>query len=454
MSSRLIDSLATTAAMAEVFSDRSLLQAMLDFEVALAEAESEVGIVPVSAVQAIKNAARADAFNPILFSQQTLRAGTPGIPLVRTLTEAVRQQDPHAARFVHYGATSQDVSDTALVLLLKKSRSIITADALSLETSLVRVSEEHRNTVMVGRTLLQQAPPITFGLKAAQWAAAIHRTRIQLEHVWSEALCLQLGGASGTLAALGDNGMNVGQRVADKLDLLFPSAPWHAHRDRLASLLCVCGILTSTLGKIARDLSLMMQSEVREAAEGGSEGRGGSSTMPHKQNPIGCALVLAAAGRVPGLIASFLASMLQEHERAVGGWQSEWATVEDILRATALAASSMAEVAQNLVIDPKRMRQNIEQSLGLIFAEKASFILLPTLGREEAHQLVAKACREASARGESLADVLRQLPEATAHLTDYHLRSLESPEDYLGMAEEFRRRLLAFSAPAPDGEKD
>ena len=342
MAAPLIESLATTELLAEVFSDISVLQAMLDFETALARAEARVSILPKSAADSIAAVARANEFDIHALSRSMFRAGTPGIPVVKALTERVKARDPEAARWVHWGATSQDVADTALILLLKRAQIILAGDLEQLEKALAALSEEHRTTVMLGRTLMQAAPPVTFGLKVAGWFGAVSRGRKRLESAFDDALALQFGGASGTLASLADNGIVVARALAEELGLRYPEAPWHTHRDCLANLVCCCGLLTGSLGKVARDISLLMQSEVAEVAEPGGEGRGGSSTMPHKRNPIACALTLAAAQRVPGLIASFLSAMVQENERAVGGWQSEWPTIASIVQSSGVAASSMA----------------------------------------------------------------------------------------------------------------
>jgi 3-carboxy-cis,cis-muconate cycloisomerase len=442
MSVRLIESLATTEPLADLFSDQSILQAMLDFEVALARVQASKKIVPQSAADAIAVAAKAEAFDAAALARAILRAGTPGIPVVKALTEQVREIDSAAAGFVHWGATSQDVADTALVLVVKRVQPILESDLTRLEKALRRLATEHRATAMLGRTLLQAAPPITFGLKASGWLSAISRSHKRLDDVFAEALILQFGGATGTLAALGGQGIAVGRALADELGLSFPDAPWHTHRDRLAELLCICGILTGSLGKMARDISLMMQGEVGEATESGGQGRGGSSTMPHKRNPIGCSLTLAAAVRVPGLVATFLSAMVQEHERAVGGWQAEWLTVAGIIQAAGLATASMAEVAEGLTVDPARMRANIEATHGVIFAERAMMLLGKKLGRSAAHKLLEEATRQSIAEGRRLVDVLGRMPEVMRHCDAIALRELEVPEQYLGMADEFRVRLL------------
>lgn len=295
---------------------------------------------------------------------------------------------------------------------------------------------------MLGRTLLQPAPPVTFGLKAAGWLAAIRRSRLWLDDAFQDALILQFGGASGTLASLGEKGFEVGRAMAKDLGLGFPDAPWHAHRDRLAALVAACGVLTGTLGKMARDISLLMQGEVGEAAEPEDEGRGGSSTMPQKRNPIASALTLAAANRVPGLVAAFLAGMVQEHERGVGGWQAEWPTVAGVIQSTGLAIRSMAEAAEGLEIDAEQMRQNIEATGGSVFAEKAAMLLAAKLGRDRAQEIVGEAARRSEEEGRTLKEVLGEIPEAARALGSRALRDLETPEKYLGAAEELRKRLL------------
>jgi len=442
LAARLIESLATSEPLAEVFSDMSVLQAMLDFESALARAEASVAILPKSAAEGIAAAAQAYEFDIQALSLAMFRAGTPGIPLVRALTEKVRTRHPEAAGWVHWGATSQDVADTALVLLLKRAQTIIAGDLERLEKALIALSRQHKATVMLGRTLMQAAPPVTFGLKAAGWLGAVGRGSRRLESAFGEALVLQFGGASGTLASLAEKGTVVGRALAGELGLSYPEAPWHTHRDRLANLVCCCGVLTGSLGKIARDISLLMQSEVAEVAEPGGEGRGGSSTMPHKRNPIACALALAAAERVPGLVASFLSAMLQEHERAAGGWQSEWPTIASIVQSTGTAASSLAEIVEGLSVDPARMRQNIANTRGLIFAERAMMLLAAQLGRGVAHRLLEDTIQKSIAQNKPLSRLLAELPEVSSRLDRSALDQLEIPEQYLGSAEEFREALL------------
>lgn len=440
---RLIESLSTTEALSNVFSDDSVLRAMLDFEAALARAEARLGLIPQPAASAIEKAAKAFPGDDPNLARDAARAGTPAIPLVKALTERVRASDPVAARFVHWGATSQDVTDTALVLLLKQVRTIFAASHTRLEIALHALSNQHASTVMLGRTLLQPAPPITFGLKVAGWYGAIRRGRLRLDAAFTEVQVAQLGGASGTLASLGEQGIAVGQLLAQELGLAYPDAPWHTHRDRLASLVAACGVQTGSLGKMARDIALMMQSEIGEVSEPGGDGRGGSSTMPHKRNPIACSLTLASANRVPGLVANFLSGMVQEHERGAGGFQAEWDTVSTIVQATGLAIDSMAEVAEGIEVDASRMRSNIKATRGVIFAERIMMILGSTLGRDAAHKLLEQATRRCVTEDRRLVDVLGEMPEVTSLIAPSAIRALDMPEAYLGEAETFRKRLAA-----------
>jgi 3-carboxy-cis,cis-muconate cycloisomerase len=299
---------------------------------------------------------------------------------------------------------------------------------------------------MVGRTLLQPAPPITFGLKAAGWLAGVHRGWSRVEQARGEVVRVQLGGASGTLAALGDRGPDVAAALARELGLA-PSdeVPWHSSRDRLAALIAACAIVAGMLGKIARDVSLLMQFEVGEVREVG----GGSSAMPHKQNPSGCSRTLAAAARLPGLAAAMLAGLVQEHERAVGALQAEWPVIADALQATGAALEAMRDVIVGLAVDPARMRANLDATRGAIFAERVVMIAAPVLGRSVAHQLLKEALARAQASGQSLADIVRAIPELARVVDAEALRTLDDPRAYLGVAETLRRRLLA-SVDGPD----
>ncbi|HVL69681.1 MAG TPA: 3-carboxy-cis,cis-muconate cycloisomerase [Vicinamibacterales bacterium] len=435
---RLLESLATTDPLEAVFSDAAFLAAMLHFEVALARAEARHGIIPPRAAEVIAQAADPQAFDAAAIARAARASGTVTIPFVEALTARVRALDPGAETFVHWGATSQDVADTALVLCLVQARPVLDADCSRLATALRRLSDEHADTIMLGRTLMQPAAPITFGLKSAGWFAAVTRCHRRLTSAFEEACVLQFGGASGTLAALGGRGPVVATELARELALPCPDAPWHTQRDRLAVLAADCGILTATLGKIARDVSLLMQHEIGEAAEPG----GGSSTMPQKRNPAGCALALAAATRLPGLVASYVAGMVQEHERGLGGWHAEAVTVAGCVQATGAALAAVAQVAETLRVDSARMRANVAATNTTIFAERAMVLLAPPLGRHAAARLVAAAVESSRQEGRSFVEVLAASPDVAAVLGADADAWLGLPEQYLGSAELFRRALL------------
>lgn len=438
MPSRLIGSLATTDDLAELFSDRSVLAALLEFESALARTQARLGLIPPSAADAIARAAVADTFDAAAIARESRKSASVAIPLVQALTASVRAIDEAAAAYVHWGATSQDALDTAMVLLLGRAQAILARDHARLEELLRALSSRHAETIMLARTLLQPAPPITFGHKAAGWYGAIHRSWRRVSDSFREALRLQFGGAAGTLAAYGPDGQALARELAVSLHLPAGDAPWHTHRDCLAALVAHCGIYTGALGKMARDIALLMQHEVGEVAEAG----GGSSAMPHKQNPSGCAIALAAANRTPGLVSAFLSGMIQEHERAVGGWQAEWPTVAGVIEATGSALAAMKGVLEGLTVYPERMRANLAATHGVIFTEKLAMLLAPKLGRDAAHALLADAAREASQTARPLREILRQKREIASLLTAKQIENIDRPEDYLGAAEEFRKRLL------------
>nr|MBA2301738.1 3-carboxy-cis,cis-muconate cycloisomerase [Acidobacteriota bacterium] len=402
--SGLLDGLGTTDALTEVFSDRSILESMLRFEVALARTQSRLGLIPNEVADAITRAVTADDFDPDAIVRGARTSGTITIPFVRLLTARVAAADPAAAAFVHRGATSQDVSDTALVLCLLRAQEILTKDHERLLAALRRLSETHAATVMLARTLLQPAPPITFGLKAAGWFGAVSRSGERMRTAFRDACVLQFGGASGTLAASGSHGLALAAGLVRDLGLEQPDAPWHAHRDRFASLAAACGVYTGSLGKIARDIALLMQQEVGEASEPG----GGSSTMPHKRNPAGCAIALAAATRVPGLVSSVLAGMPQEQERGLGNWHAEAGTIAAIVKATGAALSAIANVAEALHVDSDRMRANITATGDVVFAERAMLLLGPALGGDVTARVIASALAAARDGGNFVAALTAQ----------------------------------------------
>ena len=428
------------ADVASCLSDAARLQAMLDVEAALAEAEAELGLVPRDCVAAIRTAARASLYDHASLAVAAAHAGNLAIPLVRELTRHVAAADPRAARYVHWGATSQDIIDTALVLQLRAAVPVLLKRMDSAAAHGARLARAHAATPMPGRTWLQQATPTTFGLKAAGWVDALDRQRAAIAGVLDEASVLQFGGASGTLAALGDRGPAVGERLAAALGLASPAIPWHAYRDRLARLGCALGIACGVMGKIARDIALLAQTEVGEAIDPGG---GGSSTMPHKQNPVGASVALAAALRAPGLVATLLAAMPQEHERGLGGWQAEWTALPELVLVTAGAARAIDGTLAVLQIDEGRMRENLARTRGLALAEAMSMALAPRLGRADAHARVEEASRRAVRERTSLAEALAADPDVTRHMARDEIERALTPDEYLGAARTFIERVLA-----------
>jgi 3-carboxy-cis,cis-muconate cycloisomerase len=441
-SAQWFDPLFTTDEMRAIFCDRSRLQGMLDFEAALAAAEACVDLIPESAAPVIAAQCRSGHFDTETLAQATALAGNPAIPVIKELTACVARTDRDAQRYVHWGATSQDVMDTGLVLQLRQALDLIETGLARLSKELARLAQAHRLTPLAGRSWLQQASPTTFGLKAAGWFSAIERHRERLQTLRPRVLVLQFGGAVGTLAALGARGLDVAAALATELKLTLPDLPWHSQRDRVAEVATTLGLVVGSLGKIARDISLMSQTEVGEAFEPFAAGRGGSSTMPHKRNPLGCAVVLAAATRVPALVAVMLSAMVQEHERGLGSWQAEWDTLPEICALTAGAIAHVTHIVTGLAIDPARMAANLEATGGLIFAEAVSMALATRVGRQAAHELVEQACQSALEKSRPLADVLADDPRVNAYLSRTELAKLFDPAGYLGMAARFVDRAL------------
>jgi 3-carboxy-cis,cis-muconate cycloisomerase len=442
-SSELLGTLFGSAEASALFTDRARIQGILDFEAALARAEANAGVIPADAGPAIAGKCRAELFSIADLARPTARAGNPAIPIVARLTALVAADDPEAARYVHWGATSQDAMDTGLVLQLRRFLALLETDLARLAAALARLAAAHKATPLVGRTWLQHALPVTMGLKLAGWLDAVERHRTRLAEVRVRALVLQFGGAAGTLAALGDRGLEVAEALAGELSLALPALPWHTHRDRVAEVATAVGLLVGTLGKIARDVSLLMQTDVAEAFEPAGEGRGGSSTMPHKRNPVTAAVVLAAATRAPGLVATLLTAMVQEHERGLGGWHAEWETLPALCLLAAGAVRRMSEMIETLELDPARMRDNLEATQGQILAEAVTMALGSRIGRLAAHELVEQACHQATSTRRHLRQVLGEDPAVAAHLTPADLDRLFEAEHYLGMAAAFVDRVLA-----------
>ena len=443
----LLDPLFGSTAMDEVFSDGARLQRMLDFEAALARAQAEIGLIPLAAAEAIASKCAARLLDAESLAAATALSLNPAIPLVKQLTALVAKENTAAARFVHWGATSQDANDTGLVLQMRNAFDLLDADLKSLCESLIKMAKKYRSTPIAGRTLMQHALPTTFGMKVAGWLDAMNRHGERLRQTRERALVLQFGGAVGTLAALRGDGLRVAEALAKELQLELPVAPWHGHRDRVAEVATTLGLCAGTLGKIARDISLHMQTEIAEVFEPAREGRGGSSTLPHKRNPVSAAVVLAAATRVPGLVGTMLSAMVQEDERGLGNWQAEWETLPQIFRLTGGSLHQVAAIVPDLEIDTERMRRNLDATHGLIYAEAVTMALASHIGKSEAHTLVEAASQQARSSGKHLREVIGQTSAVTQHLKAADLDRLFAPANYLGAAEEFTDRVIAASRP-------
>ena len=416
---------------------------MLDFEAALARAEAATGVIPRAAVEAIAKACKAESFDVAALAEAATRSGNLAIPLVKALTSAVAKSDAEASRYVHWGATSQDVIDTAAMLTLRMGIDVLLADLDRAVAGFAALARKHRHTAVVARTWLQHALPMPFGLKLAEYAAALHRSRLRLKRLREEALALQFGGAAGTLAALGDKGLAVSEALARELKLPLPEAPWHTHRDRIAEAASVFAILAGSCGKIARDVSLMMQTDVGEAFEPAGVGRGGSSTMPHKRNPVAAASALGAATMAPNLAATIFAAQVQDHERSAGPWHAEWPTLPALMLVTSGALAAIVDLAEGLEVDTARMLENLDATHGLIMAEAVTFALAEKIGKSDAHHLVEAASKQAIADKKHLRDVLTSNSKVTAHLDAKKIAALFEPMAYQGASQALIDRLLA-----------
>ena len=441
--SSLLAPMFSSGPMRAVCDDVAYLQAMLDFEAALARAEATIGVIPQSAAAPIGQACKAGAFDLAGLAEAATRSGNLAIPLVKALTTALAKADPEAARFVHWGATSQDVIDTATMLVLRAAIDVLLADLDRAIKGFAGLARAHRDTAMVARTWLQHALPMPFGLKLAEYAAALGRSRRRLNRLRQEGLALQFGGAAGTLAALGDKGLAVGELLGRELALPMPDAPWHTHRDRIAEAASVLAILAGSCGKVARDVSLMMQTDVAEAFEPAGVGRGGSSTMPHKRNPVAAASALGAATMAPNLAATIFASQVQEHERSAGPWHAEWPTLPTLLLVTSGALAATVDLAEGLEVDAIRMRQNLDTTGGLIMAEAVAMALAEKIGKSEAHHLIEAASKKAVAEKKHLRDVLAADSNVSAQLGADQLAKLFEPMAYQGTSQALIDRLLA-----------
>jgi 3-carboxy-cis,cis-muconate cycloisomerase len=433
---------------------RAWLRAMLDTEAALARALERAGLAPRGAGAAVTAAAAAAAIDPDAVGEQAALAGNPVPALVRELARIVPAE---AAQAVHRGATSQDIIDTAAMLLAHRALEQIAVDLAVTADGCAGLAGTYRDTLMIGRTLLQQAVPVTFGLVAAGWLTGLDEARETVGRVLVRRLAVQFGGAAGTLAALGADGPVVAGLLAEELGLGCPVIPWHTDRQRIIDVAAACAAATAALAKIARDVTLFAQSEVGEIREGDPAGtpaggggarRGGSSAMPQKRNPVASIAILGCARQAPGLVATLIAAAEQEHQRAAGAWHAEWEPFASLLRLTGSAASWAMDLIGGLTVDPARMRANLDAARGLPLAEHVSALLAPALGRVGAHDLVAQASAHAVTADVSLREALLGVPALRQRLDDAgvtpgQIDSALDPAGYLGAARYFVDAALA-----------
>lgn len=448
-SNQLFDAYFTAPAMRAIFCDQGRVQGMLDFEAALARAEARVGLIPREAVAPIEAACRADSYDFSALALAIATAGNSAIPLVKALGKRIAAASPEAERYVHLGATSQDAMDSGLVLQLRAAIGLIEADLAALGDALAEQAERHADTPLAGRTWLQQATPVTLGMKLAGLLGAVTRHRQRLAELKPRLLCLQFGGASGSLAALGEQAWPVAEALAVELSLNLPDQPWHTQRDRLVEFASLLGLVAGTLGKLGRDLSLLMQTEAGELFEPAAPGKGGSSTMPHKRNPVSAAVLIGAATRAPGLVATLFAAMPQEHERSLGLWHAEWESLPELCCLVSGALQHALLVVPGLEVDAARMRRNLDLTQGLVLAEAVSIALAQRIGRDAAHHLVEQCCRQAVKEGAHLRAVLGACAEVTAELSAAELDRLLDPAHYLGQARRWVDRALAEHTTFP-----
>ncbi|WP_440857093.1 3-carboxy-cis,cis-muconate cycloisomerase [Pseudomonas syringae] len=429
--------------MRKIFSDEGRVQGMLDFEAALARAQARVGLIPPEVVADIELSCDARLFDFDALAIAIGSAGNSAIPLVKALGKQIAARSAEAERYVHMGATSQDVMDSGLVLQLRRAIALLERDLTRLADAMAEQAQRHAGTPLAGRTWLQQATPVTLGMKIAGWLGAVTRHRQRLNEIKPRLLCLQFGGASGSLAALGDQAFSVAEALADELQLALPEQPWHTQRDRLVEFAGLLGLIAGSLGKLGRDVSLLMQTEVGEVFEPSAPGKGGSSTMPHKRNPVGAAVMISTATRAPGLVGTMLSAMPQEHERSLGLWHAEWETLPELCCLVSGSLQQALQVIPGLQVDAERMAINLQSTKGLVLAEAVSIALAQRIGRDAAHHLVEQCCRRAVEQSAHLRQVLGETPQVSEQFSSDELDRLLDPAHYLGQARHWVERAVA-----------
>jgi 3-carboxy-cis,cis-muconate cycloisomerase len=430
-----------TAKMREIFSDQALIQRYIDVEIALAKAEARVGVIPSEAAEVIARESKIDPIDFDKMSHETDIVGYPILPLVHQLVKMCGE----AGRYVHWGATTQDIMDTAVALQVRDALDSVEADIRELRKILAGLAQQHRDTPMAGRTHLQQALPVTFGYKVAIWLAMFDRHQQRLAELRPRVGVVEFGGAAGTLASLGDKGFAVQQAMAEELKLGVPMTTWHVARDGFAEAVNLLAIVTGSLGKIALDIMIMASTEFAEVYEPFVKGRGGSSTMPQKRNPISSELMLAAAKAVRQHAGLMVDAMIHDFERATGPWHAEWMAIPESFILTAGALHQAKFVLGGLIVDADRMKHNLALSNGLIVAEAVMMGMAPFTGRQQAHDIVYDACRTVNQKGGTLAEALSALPEVAKHFDRAAIDRLTDPSNYLGLAPQMVDRAIEFS---------
>ena len=429
----------TAASMRQVFADETRIQRYLDIEAALARAQARLEIIPAEAAEEIGRHCRVGEYDLEVLKKETERIGYPVLPVVAQLVKKCRDG---LGEWCHWGATTQDITDTATVLQIRDALQLVEADIDAIASALAGLARRFRDAPMAGRSNLQQAVPITFGFKAATLLAGFERHRARLKELRPRVLVGEFGGAAGTLASLGKDGLAVQAELMTELGLAQPAIAWHTMRDGFAEVACFLGLVTGTLGKIATDVKLMMQTEVEEVFEPFAEGRGSSSTMPQKRNPISCNYIIACTAMVRQNVAALLDAMVEDHERSTGPWEIEWIALPEIFLLASGALKQARSLLEGLEVDPTRMRANLDLTRGMIVSEAVMMGLGPHLGRQRAHDLVYDICRKAIATGAAFLDLLVAEPEIARHMGRAELATLVDPANYLGLAGEMVDRVL------------
>ena len=434
-----------TAPMRAVFADENRIQKYLDIEAALALVEARLGIIPQEAAEEIRRHCTVDQFDFARLKADTERIGYPVLPAVQQLVALCRDG---LGEWCHWGATTQDITDTATVLQIREALALLETEIVAIADALAGLAKRYRDTPMAGRSNLQQAVPITFGYKAATCLAAFERHRTRLAELRHRVLAGEFGGAAGTLSSLGGRGLEVQAALMKELGLAQPEIAWHTQRDRIAETGCFLGLVTGSCAKIAFDVKLMMQTEVEEVFEPFHQGRGSSSTMPQKRNPISSVYITATAALVRQHTAALLDAMVEDHERATGPWEIEWIAVPEIFGLAAGCLAQTRALVSGLQVDEKKMRANLDLTRGLIVSEAVMMGLGPHIGRQYAHDLVYDICRQVVATGRPLVDLLAANKEVTRHLDRAALEKLCDPANYLGEAGAMVDRVLAMRRSA------